>query len=593
MTRSTRSAAAATAAIENPSAVDAVGNEKKIEKSEKTKSKEHVRKKAWRPKTKTGCITCRIRRIKCDEAKPSCQRCTSTGRKCDGYKSALANPSLPVVYQPPRFLLNPSLGLDMNSIEEQEAFHFFKYQTAFELSGFFDSAFWQFEVLQASHTIPAIRHAIIAIAALHRKFISGRMPVVPDDLTDKQITFAIEQSNRAIRELTKTSTERTISDMMDVMTACVMFYCLCCFQGHQATALEHLHSGLKILHQLDQALDSDTDDLEIHPVSLKTLRAIFVTMDVQARGVMSKEMLETWAKRPKRNFSRPPNRFVTFAQARYAFEALYHELIGFMQALDVEPPPAGVDASQWIQSEYEVFQSEFNALSICLDQFLARLTHITAQEDRDSVLGIKLFREQIRVYLRLFKGFDPAKRTREIEWCVEEQDMKLMLELACELLRAPPDISVPAGAQPDDYYPNTTDPKYDTKSDIPAYSRPVFSSNTGLLSALWLVVSKAKSSTLRRRAIALMLDFPRREGIWDGVVAGRVAWEILRLEETAVDGVLGVNPDQQAETIADINKVRDCSIHYVAPRVMEVEFRSLRQWEAGPHVRGMKKLLAW
>lgn len=417
--------------------------------------------------------------------------------------------------------------------------------------------------------------------------------MVPDDLSDKQITFAIEQSNHAIRELTKSSTERTISDMMDVMTACVMFYCLCCFQGHQAAALEHLHSGLKILHQLDQVLDRDTDNLGVHPVSLKTLRAIFVTMDVQARGVMSKEMLETWAKRPKRNFSRPPNRFVTFAQARYAFEALYHELIGFMQALDVDPPPAGVDPLDWVQSEYEMFQREFDALNICLDQFLTQLSQITAQEDRDCVLGIKLFREQIRVYLRLFEGFNPVKRTRELEWCVEEKDMRVMLELACELLRAPPDVSVPAGAQPDDYYPDTTGLEYDAKRDIPAYSRPVFSSNTGLLSTLWLVVSKSTSSTLRRRAVALMLDFPRREGIWDGVVAGRVAWEILRLEETAVDGVLGANPDQQAETIADINKVRDCSIRYVAPRVMEVEFRSLSQWKAGPQARGLKKLLAW
>ncbi|KAL1604968.1 hypothetical protein SLS60_004509 [Paraconiothyrium brasiliense] len=418
------------------------------------------------------------------------------------------------------------------------------------------------------------------------------MPVVPDDLTDKQIAFAIEQSNRAIQELTKSSSQRTMPDMMDVMTACVMFYCLCCFQGHQATALEHLHSGLKILHQLDQAMDCRTDDQEVHPVSLKTLRAIFVTMDVQARGVMSKEMLETWAKRPKRNFSSPPRRFVTFAQARYAFEAVYHELMGFMQGLDIDPPPPEVDPSEWIQSEYEQFQSAFDALSICLDEFLAPLTHITIQEDRDSVLGIKLFREQIRIYLRLFKGFDPVKRTREIEWQVEEEDMKTILDLACELLRAPPDVSVPAGAQPDDYYPDNTDPAYETKRDIPAYSRPVFSSNSGLLSALWLVVSKSRSSALRRRAIALMLDFPRREGIWDGVVAGRVAWEVLRLEETAVDGVLGADPERQAETIPDINKVRDCNITYIAPRVMEVEFRSLSQWEAGPNARGIKKVLA-
>ncbi|TEY71535.1 hypothetical protein BOTCAL_0091g00200 [Botryotinia calthae] len=27
-----------------------------------------------------------VRRVKCDEGRPSCQRCISTGRKCDGYE---------------------------------------------------------------------------------------------------------------------------------------------------------------------------------------------------------------------------------------------------------------------------------------------------------------------------------------------------------------------------------------------------------------------------------------------------------------------------------------------------------------------------
>lgn len=59
MTRRTCPAAAVTAAIERSSAVEAVVNDKEAEKSEKAKGKVHVRKKAWRPKTKTGCVTCR------------------------------------------------------------------------------------------------------------------------------------------------------------------------------------------------------------------------------------------------------------------------------------------------------------------------------------------------------------------------------------------------------------------------------------------------------------------------------------------------------------------------------------------------------
>ncbi|TVY86445.1 Transcriptional regulatory protein [Lachnellula willkommii] len=43
------------------------------------------RRRACGPKTRTGCFTCKIRRVKCDEAKPACNRCSSTGRKCDGF----------------------------------------------------------------------------------------------------------------------------------------------------------------------------------------------------------------------------------------------------------------------------------------------------------------------------------------------------------------------------------------------------------------------------------------------------------------------------------------------------------------------------
>lgn len=46
------------------------------------------RQRQWSSKKKSGCLTCRIRKIKCDEEKPNCRRCFSTGRQCDGYSSS-------------------------------------------------------------------------------------------------------------------------------------------------------------------------------------------------------------------------------------------------------------------------------------------------------------------------------------------------------------------------------------------------------------------------------------------------------------------------------------------------------------------------
>jgi hypothetical protein len=40
--------------------------------------------KTVKKRTKTGCQTCRTRRIKCDEAKPECNNCVKSKRQCGG-----------------------------------------------------------------------------------------------------------------------------------------------------------------------------------------------------------------------------------------------------------------------------------------------------------------------------------------------------------------------------------------------------------------------------------------------------------------------------------------------------------------------------
>lgn len=53
---------------------------------------EHRRTRKTHKKARTGCLTCKIRHKKCDETKPACNRCTSTGRRCDGYGPPVDQP---------------------------------------------------------------------------------------------------------------------------------------------------------------------------------------------------------------------------------------------------------------------------------------------------------------------------------------------------------------------------------------------------------------------------------------------------------------------------------------------------------------------
>lgn len=80
----------------------------------------NIRSRAVKSRVRSGCVTCKIRRVKCDERKPVCDRCASAGYECDGYwynTLARRRPSNPVSTRStgknsrvaiPRMLSNPT-----------------------------------------------------------------------------------------------------------------------------------------------------------------------------------------------------------------------------------------------------------------------------------------------------------------------------------------------------------------------------------------------------------------------------------------------------------------------------------------------------
>ncbi|CAZ86160.1 unnamed protein product [Tuber melanosporum] len=66
-------------------------------------------KKEIKRRTKTGCLTCRKRRIKCDEAHPTCKNCAKSKRDCLGYDPIFKAQPGPAAIQPA-----PSIGGGQN-----------------------------------------------------------------------------------------------------------------------------------------------------------------------------------------------------------------------------------------------------------------------------------------------------------------------------------------------------------------------------------------------------------------------------------------------------------------------------------------------
>ncbi|KAL2443840.1 hypothetical protein ABEF95_013578 [Exophiala dermatitidis] len=72
-----------------PEQRDSVDVKESSNNADGDRASDAAKKSAAKRRTKTGCLTCRKRRIKCDEGKPSCRNCIKSKRECAGYVQPL------------------------------------------------------------------------------------------------------------------------------------------------------------------------------------------------------------------------------------------------------------------------------------------------------------------------------------------------------------------------------------------------------------------------------------------------------------------------------------------------------------------------
>ncbi|KAL2803124.1 hypothetical protein BJX63DRAFT_412961 [Aspergillus granulosus] len=190
------------------------------------------RSRASKPKVRTGCITCKIRRVKCDETKPSCFRCVSTGRRCDGYAAPEPQAGGPHALRPVTSFV---------STTESRALDFFFHTTSPQLAGFLDADFWKRSVLQLSLAEPAIREGLAALGSLH-EYEDGQR-------TDGAV--AEQLYSRAIRSTAEKAAAGDMSVPIVVM-ASIIFTCFEFLRRNSHIAATHIASGIKILRNWRQ-----------------------------------------------------------------------------------------------------------------------------------------------------------------------------------------------------------------------------------------------------------------------------------------------------------------------------------------------------
>ncbi|PWY85989.1 hypothetical protein BO70DRAFT_395119 [Aspergillus heteromorphus CBS 117.55] len=199
-------------------------------------------------RARTGCLTCKSRRVKCDEQKPICNRCVSANRHCAGYQTPPKTPPKPfhITYYVPDLVTSArALHYPTEDLQDQQALAFFYQWSRSCFPSELVAPFTDSTVLQE----PALRHAMIAQGKLYETYHYGLAASPQSEST----VFAMRHYGKALRELISSDAKATDDRSPVFVIASFLFGCLETCQGHHKNALLHLQSGFKLFQELRQS----------------------------------------------------------------------------------------------------------------------------------------------------------------------------------------------------------------------------------------------------------------------------------------------------------------------------------------------------
>lgn len=226
-------------------------------------------------KSRAGCLTCKTRRIKCDEQHPQCGRCRSSGRRCDGYghlQLSVPGRSSNNSNNNSNCLIGRqlSLALGLADNDSRRAFDYYLSWTAPRLAGVLDKDFWCGHVLQLAQHEPLILDSLLALSTLyeHPQYRNTFLPsphhhhprysprashvhaaVHPaiqrpsgGSSIDEHDAAALRYYNRAIRRFDQKMADGTASPQLALLS-CALFICIEIIRDHVLGAVSLVVTG--------------------------------------------------------------------------------------------------------------------------------------------------------------------------------------------------------------------------------------------------------------------------------------------------------------------------------------------------------------
>jgi len=261
-------------------------------------------------------MTCKSRRVKCDQTHPYCNRCTKSGRSCGGYTvlsevtgskgkncGEHAALSKATAYDVAQMSFSTSVSqLPWLRNGDVRTFDFFLSWTAPRLAGSLDKEFWCGHVLRIAQAEPLILDSLLAISTLYEhpqyleSFSQDTEPIeqpIGDGMKtpalqtghsseavrpklDPNHAKALVAYNRAIEAMRRAMTCGTATPLLALLS-CTLFFCIEVIRDDVFAALALFSKGSELLKQF-----ADTEFAGQEQGLVNTIKLMFARIGVLA-----------------------------------------------------------------------------------------------------------------------------------------------------------------------------------------------------------------------------------------------------------------------------------------------------------------------
>lgn len=501
-------------------------------------------KRAKQQRSRSGCATCRQRRIKCDEAHPQCLRCVKARLKCDYATptSKVKNTTLIRINgkrADERILLpkhndigsltitRPTATLPGETDMENQYLRYFQKETTSGFQSVWDWSVWNRLMLQGCHQESFIRDAVVAIGALHKSLHTDAKNT--EELAQLQKRFAYQVYGRALRRIQNVIDKG--SGPRDALIACLLIVCFENHSGDRYQATYHAQHGLRIYNQLgtrsslveDEIADAFRNlDITITTVyDGRTVEAHQKLLDEDGPAAASMPLVFANLHEAKRYWHVIMRRCCHFIPTTWAhtnitslnrpFKAKIHG--GTVSTLGTNIHNVSVRVDAQLEAEQSKYYAEVRRWMIAFEPVFRRIRSSTKSSLREYVTVTMLQIQALNAKVTLAS----VVYLSEMKYDDHLEDFKATIDYCQDIVR------IHNAGSPASYFSG------------------LFVLDLGIVAPLFALVMKCRDRVLRFQGLEILKQW-HVEGWWDPLLIATIAKCLIHIEEEGM--VAGEIPEE-------------------------------------------------